>query len=298
MNGIENGNTEQSVASEEQVQRQLVRNWYLLAAITVVSTLGLAVAIAPLLSARIADVWPWANTDIVLLAGLALCIGLLVWHLTAQQRRVLEIRRHIERMQEDVQTRRRQQSARLHALLNVSRMMGAVTDPEKMFKGITNTCIEIFECQQASLMLVDKEHRTLLVRAATGHLEGEKVSSASQAISDGIAGWVASHRRPLILSPDTDMSKYPGLELRSLDLTAAMVVPIVTRDELVGVLNISSRVPDVEYTDDDVRALEVFAENAGACIRHMERAEWMRQVIEKQQSAGAAEHRPDPVPVT
>ena len=289
---------ESSSGENGHVQRQLVRNWYLLAGITVVSTVGLAVALAPLLSARISGFWPWANTNIVLLAGLASCVGLLVWHLTIQQRRVLEIREHIEQIQEDAQARKRQQGARLHALLNVSRMMGAVTDPENIFKGITNTCIEIFECQQASLMLIDGQTNHLEVRAATGHLDGEKVNSALKDIGEGIAGWVAEHQRPLILGPDTDMSRYPGLELRSLDLTAAMVVPIVTRDELVGVLNISSRVPDVLYTEEDMRALEVFAENAGACIRYMERAEWMRQVIEKQSAIKDkrnVEH-PDPVP--
>jgi len=286
---------------EGDVQRQLVRNWYLLAGITVVSTIGLVVALAPLLSARIVNVWPWANTNIVLLGGLASCIALLVWHLTIQQRRVLEIREHIQQIHEDAQARKRRQGARLHALLNVSRMMGAVTDPENIFKGITNTCIEIFECQQASLMLIDGQNNKLVVRAATGHIDGEKVSAAYAGVGEGIAGWVAEHQRALILGPKTDMSRYAGLELRSLDLTAAMVVPIVTRDELVGVLNISSRVPDVEYTEEDLRALEVFAENAGACIRYMERAEWMRQVIEKQsnaQDSRAHKHDHDPVPTT
>lgn len=301
MSGLSDNDQDAVKAGNRGVERQLVRNWYLLAGITVVSTVGLVVALAPLLSARIVNVWPWANTNIVLLGGLASCVALLVWHLTVQQRRVLEISEHIRQIEEDAKSRRRQQGARLHALLNVSRMMGAVTDPENIFKGITNTCLEIFECQQASLMLIEGQENRLQVRAATGHIDGEKVGAADTGVGEGIAGWVAEHQRSLILGPKTDMSRYPGLELRSLDLTAAMVVPIVTRDELVGVLNISSRVPDVEYTEEDLRALEVFAENAGACIRYMERAEWMRQVIEKQSSAQdhlAQQRSHDPVPTT
>ena len=268
------------------LERQLAYNWFLLAGITIVSTTGLALAIAPALGERISSVWPWANTHIILLAGLASCIGLLVWHLTLQQRKVHEVREHITRIEQDARARTRQQSARLHALLNVSRMMGAVTDPENIFKGITNTCLEIFDCQQASLMVVDKDSYDLEVKAATGHLDGIEILAEKQRIGAGIAGWVAEHRRPLVLTNETDMSKYPDLELKSLDLPAAMVVPIVTRDELVGVLNIGSRVPDVHYSDEDLRALEVFAENAGACIRFAERAEWMRKVIERQ-GAGA-----------
>jgi GAF domain-containing protein len=66
-----------------------------------------------------------------------------------------------------------------------------------------------------------------------------------------------------------------------MKLTAAMVVPIMVRDELVGVLNISSRAPDTTYVEEDLRALEVFAENAGTCIRQAERSEWMRQTIDR-----------------
>jgi len=277
-------------AEAQRVERQLARNWYLLAGITVLSTIGLVLAIAPVIGERIADVWPWANTYVVLLVGLALCIALLVWHLTSQQKSVNSIRTKIEAIREDSRLHARQQSARLHALLNVSRMMGAISDPESVFKGITDTCIEIFECQQASLMLLNASSQTLEVRAYTGHLNGSELDGAARHISEGVAGWVARNQKPLVLGPRIDRSQYPDLELNSLDLTAAMVVPIVTRNELVGVLNISSRVPDVDYTDEDVRALEVFAENAGAVIRHSERAEWMRQTIEKQMDAKAGAH--------
>jgi len=264
-----------------KLERQLAKNWYLLAGLTIVSTLGLIIAIAPVLGDKLAQVWPWDNTHIVLLAGLTACIGILIWHLTMQRGKINEVLGHMTRMQDDADTRGRQQRARLHALLNVSRMMGAVTDPKNIFQGITNTCLEIFECQQASLMIIKENTDELEVRAATGHLDGNKITDSSSNVGQGIAGWVAHHQRPLVLNPDTDMSKYPDLKLNNLNITAAMVVPIVTRNELVGVLNISTRVPDTTYTDDDVRAIEVFAENAGAFIRHSERAEWMRQVIDK-----------------
>jgi GAF domain-containing protein len=71
------------------------------------------------------------------------------------------------------------------------------------------------------------------------------------------------------------------------------VVPIMVRDELVGVLNISSRATETIYFEEDLRALEVFAENAGTCIRQAERSEWMRQTIERmrqQQDQNTAAH--------
>ena len=66
----------------------------------------------------------------------------------------------------------------------------------------------------------------------------------------------------------------------------------MVRDELVGVLNISSRAPNTIYVEEDLRALEVFAENAGTCIRQAERAEWMRQTIDRMHRQSSREQEP------
>jgi GAF domain-containing protein len=73
-----------------------------------------------------------------------------------------------------------------------------------------------------------------------------------------------------------------------------MVVPVILRDELVGVINVSSRSRGVEFDQDDIRALQAFAENVGAAIRHTEQADWMRATIRKLQGqrerTGGAPH--------
>jgi len=63
-----------------------------------------------------------------------------------------------------------------------------------------------------------------------------------------------------------------------------MVVPIMIRNELVGVINVSTLSPETTYTADDLKALQVFAENTGAYIRHTEQAHWMRKTIKNLQS--------------
>jgi GAF domain-containing protein len=255
------------------------KNWYTLSVVTVLSTLGMAVAVAPLLAERIGAVWPWPNTHIVLLGGLVISVAMLIFHLTRQQQRVATINHQVRLMEEDGKARQQQNDARLQALLNLSRVMGAVTDPENVFRHITESCLEIFECHQASLMLLNQDKTELEVKASTGHRTD--VTGRTQKVGSGIAGWVAKNQEPLILDGDTDMTRYPDLHLNSKSVTAAMVVPILLRGELVGVLNASSRSQETRYSEDDLRSLSVFAENAGTVIRHSEQALWMRQTIER-----------------
>lgn len=267
--------------------RQESRYWYLLGGICIVTTAGLTFAISPLLGERMAEVWPWANTHVVLIALLPLSMALLVGYLTIQKQKTRHMRQNVENMARDASRRERQNSARLRALLNVSRMMGSVTNLESVFNSVTNTCLEVFDCQRASLMMVNEETRELETRAATGHANESAVRASTVKIGEGIAGWVAEQRKPIILTNETNLSQYPNLKLKDKSVCAAMVVPILLRDELVGVLNIGSQLSTTAYTQEDLQALQVFAESAGTCIRHTEHVEWMRKTIQDQASRAA-----------
>ncbi len=263
---------------------QSMRNWYLLSTITAISTTGLVIALSPVIRQSLRDFWPGANTDVALLAGLVGMILIFILHLTLQQLKVRALRQEFRALEEKTVEHDRRSSARLHALLNVTRLLGAVSNPENLFDGIAGTCLEIFDCQQASVMLLNPETGKLQVKAACGHKDLDKVMGAEIEVGVGIAGHVAEHKEPLLLGGKSGNGSYRGFELQAKHLTAAMVVPILVRDELVGVINISSREKDLDYTEEDLQALQVFAENVGTCIRQLERSEWMRQTIERQQA--------------
>lgn len=275
-----------------RLQKQSLRNWYVLAACTAITSIGLLIAVTPVLGQSITSFWPSASTDVVLMVGLGGLILLLILQLTLKQIKITRTLHQVQDIEFEATENRQQTALRLHALLNVSRMMGSVTDPSSVFQAITSTCLEIFDCHQASLMLLNTETNMLEMKAATGHINREKLYKIKQPVGKGIAGYVADRKEPVILGRNVDPSKYPGLHIQAMKLTAAMVVPIMVRDELVGVLNISSRAPDTVYIEEDLRALEVFAENAGTCIRQAERSEWMRQTIEQMNRQKSHELQP------
>jgi len=259
----------------------LSKNWYLLAGVAVISSLGMAVAVSPLLGGQGAIIWPWARTGFVLLGGLALSVILLVVHLTLQQRKFAEIRGEVDQMEEDAIMRRRHSSQRLRALLNISSMMGSVSTEAKFYNHVTGTCLDLFQSEHASLMLLNADKTELKVQAVSGQRHEEEASVATRRLGEGLSGWVAKAKRAVLLSPGADFSCYPGLDIGSLDVTAAMVVPILLRDELIGILSVRSTAPGAKYNDEDLQALQVFAENIGTAIRHWEHVEWMGQTLEK-----------------
>ncbi len=266
------------------LERHSWSNWFLLASVAFITTIGLATALQPLLGEHMTNPWPWAKTDVVLLAGLSLIVLAFISYLTRQQQYITSIQRQLQRLEEDKKAQMLRNTLRLQALLEVSRKMCSEVDPQGVFESITEMCIKTFKCHRASLMLLEKDSRELVVRSASGDLE-DNLIGARLKIGDGIAGWVAEKKEAVLLTRYCDLTKYPGLVVNNLSSISAMVVPVILRDELVGVLNVSTMSSDADYYEDDFQALQVFAEDAGIFIRHTEHTQWMRNRIESLERA-------------
>jgi len=172
---------------------------------------------------------------------------------------------------------------RLFELLTVTRLLDSEGDPESIFNTIPGACLQIFNCEKASLMLFTEDRRYLEVLSAAGYSD-RKILGTKQKLGDGIAGWVAANRKPVVLQGSMDTSQYPGLNFKARGISAAIVVPLMLNNKVLGVVNMSTRSPKVYYDEEDLRALEAFAENVAVCIGHVKRARRMKQTITAQQS--------------
>jgi GAF domain-containing protein len=265
------------------LQESSWRNWVLLTGSSILSSVGLAAAMFPVLRGRIESPWPWVNTDLALVVCLSLVVIAFVLYLTRQQRRVNALSVQLEDSEEARRKTLEQHYERLLGLLRVSRILGSQTEPRAVFDAITRTCNDLFESERVSLMLLDGETSELVVQSVAGKVDPEKVIGVRQRLGEGIAGWVAQQGEAMVIG-DHEFEKIQPEDLAGKRMNEAMVVPIKVRDELVGVLNVGSASAGAYYGEEDLKALQVFSENAGTCIRHAQQAQWMRHTIQKLQS--------------
>src|SRR4030095_5828424 len=78
------------------------------------------------------------------------------------------------------------------------------------------------------------------------------------AMGEGIAGRVARTMEPLLINGRPTLKEFPGLDTRSLAVSSAMSVPLVHRDQLLGVLNVNAQAGST-FRAEDPRALRLFA---------------------------------------
>jgi signal transduction histidine kinase len=84
-------------------------------------------------------------------------------------------------------------------------------------------------------------------------------------MGEGIAGRVAQTVEPLLINGRPTSNEFPGLDTRTLEVSSAMSVPLVHRDQLLGVLNVNAKAGGT-FSAYDLRALSLFAEQGAVAI--------------------------------
>lgn len=154
-------------------------------------------------------------------------------------------------------------SNRLHELsllLQAGKAMNAVLELDAVLDVILHSAQELLAGASGSIMLVDGD--SLVARCVRDNPDalGRRV-----AMGEGIAGRVAQTREPLLINGRPTSREFPGLDTRTLEVSSAMSVPLVHRDQLLGVLNVNAEAGG-SFSEYDLRALSLFAEQGAVAI--------------------------------
>jgi len=138
--------------------------------------------------------------------------------------------------------RLQKENIRLKALIplfEISKLLVTEIDLAHLFRLITEILIQEFPIDRVSLMLMDETSGTLLIRASHG-LPTDLALRSRRKIGEGVAGLVLKYRKPLIISegkhPDQEVMDAINRENMPL---SSMSVPLIGKNKLFGVLNVS-----------------------------------------------------------
>jgi signal transduction histidine kinase len=120
---------------------------------------------------------------------------------------------------------------------------------------------EILTVDTAAILLLDPGSDELVARAAAGL---EEVSDVRIPLGRGFAGRVAAERRPIVL-PDVDHADVLNPILRETGIKTLLGVPLIARDETIGVLHVGTLTRH-EFDDADVELVQLVAERAALAI--------------------------------
>jgi len=129
---------------------------------------------------------------------------------------------------------------------------------------------------RVTIMLADREKKILEIKASVGY--AEDITHTQIAIGDGVTGWAAAHRKPLRIKDVTVDSRYMQL---SSNTRSELAIPLIYRNELLGVLNVESEQVDA-YTENDEEMLGTLGGSLAAIIANARLLEQIRQQAERE----------------
>ena len=124
---------------------------------------------------------------------------------------------------------------------------------------------------RVAILLSDEERQNLTVKAWVGY-SGEATDLVVP-FGSGITGWVAAHRKPLRVNDVSQDARYIQV---SVNTTSELALPLIFRNDILGVLNIESE-QAAAYTDNDEEMLGTLAGSLAAIIANARLVEQIRK---------------------
>lgn len=172
---------------------------------------------------------------------------------------------------------------RMEALAGLARTISEENYLDRILQTISEMVAETLESPVCSIMLVDEDRRELVISAARCS-SPDYLHKLPLKIEDSLIGRVVREGRPVMVPNVVDEKQYRYPELaRKTGLASLLSVPLVTREKVIGTINIYTR--DVrQFSDDEIGFVKVVAGQAAIAI---ENARLMSETLEMKRALEA-----------
>jgi diguanylate cyclase (GGDEF)-like protein/putative nucleotidyltransferase with HDIG domain len=153
----------------------------------------------------------------------------------------------------------------IYALYEIAQAMGTSLGVSDTMALIASKLTNLVPFSCAALFLFDEETETLRCRFATG-IDADVIQQIAVRNGEGLTGWVARNRRPLVNARPSADIEAAGLSTAT-SLQSALVCPLLFSDQFIGTLSVY-HVEPAFYRDDHRRLLDRVSEQAGAVIKN------------------------------
>ncbi|MCB0178071.1 MAG: GAF domain-containing protein [Anaerolineae bacterium] len=160
----------------------------------------------------------------------------------------------------------------LTTLGEVSLAISSTLDLDTVLIRIMQHAIQLLNAEAGSLLLMDSLGKTLRFEVVLGP-SGDKLLGLTTPVGKGIVGTVAKSGEPLIINDVTSDPRWnvnfdEETEFKTKDL---MCVPMMARNEVIGVIEVLNKQDGSVFTDEDCALLMSFGGQAAIAIQNAQK---------------------------
>lgn len=157
----------------------------------------------------------------------------------------------------------RERAELLDFLLEVSTLTSETLDLEELLESVAEIVRRVIPHELFAILLYSERRKGLRIRYARGHRE-EIVENLIVGLGEGITGTAAQLKQPLLVEEVDRDPRY----LNAMDaVRSEMAVPMMSRQQLVGVLDLQATTPNA-FSEQDVALLQLIASRIATAIEN------------------------------
>lgn len=191
----------------------------------------------------------------------------------------------------DVTEARRAQAAlerrakEMEALYQTSLEINAQSDLMRLLKTIVEQAANLLESPMGGLYLMEQDGETLKL-VVSHNLPGEPLGTCIR-LGEGVSGRIAVSGEPLMV-PD-----YANWEGRArvydhIGLRRILGAPLKVKEKIIGVINVTDNLKTTPYTDEQIRLLQLIADQAAIAVENARLLESVQRELAERRQAEAA----------
>lgn len=167
-------------------------------------------------------------------------------------------------------------------LLQANRTLSSKLNVDDVLQSVMEFATKVVKAEASSLLLLDEKKNELYFDVALGSVK-DQVKQIRIKVGEGIAGWVAKERQPLIVNDVSKDKRFTGKVDKSTQFQTKniLAVPLLAKGRLVGVIEGINKQNGQIFTESDKEAFELFASQAAIAIENAELFSAVRREKEK-----------------
>ena len=163
----------------------------------------------------------------------------------------------------------------LETLAEIGREMSSILDLDALLTRIASLTKRLIDYRTFGILLLDEETEQLEMKLAVRY--GKGAESKNFKLGEGLVGWAAQHKEPVLVS---DVSQDPRYINLVADARSELVIPMLIKDRCIGVFDLES--PELDaFTKEHQELLTLLASQAAVAIDNARLYEEVRRNEER-----------------
>jgi sigma-B regulation protein RsbU (phosphoserine phosphatase) len=163
----------------------------------------------------------------------------------------------------------------LETLAEIGREMSSILDLDELLTRIASMTKRLVDYRTFGILLLNEQTQELEMKLAVSY--GKGAESKRMKLGEGLVGWAALHKEPVLVADVSTDSRYVNLVE---DARSELVIPMLVKDRCVGVFDLES--PELDaFTKEHKELLTLLASQAAVAIDNARLYEEVRRNEER-----------------